>query len=269
MTKRSECLKISSLFCVVRIELDMGKSIILLRGLGRDARHWGEFPKLIATAMPEFKIHTIDLPGTGEFYDIKSQLSIKAIAEFMDTEASKKNMISDETYIVGLSLGGMVTAEWSHIRPGKIKKIIMVNSSFSNWSRFYHRLSHKVYYDFIAMFFMSTKRREETILKIVSSNTEQYEKVSKAWQNLWKTKPFKVSTVIRQLVAASIYKLKNLPQQPVLFLASEQDKLVSPQCYRDIQRHTDWPVISHPTAGHEMPMDEPEWVIEQIKAFLG
>lgn len=246
----------------------MEKSIILLRGLGRDARHWGSFPDLMAKAMPGFNIHTIDLPGTGEFYDKKSPLTIKAIAEFMNAQSQNKNLIADETYIVGLSLGGMVATEWSHINPSKIKKLVLINSSFSNWSRFYHRLSYKVYYDFVAMFFMSTQKREETVLKIVSSNKEQYENVSKAWQNLWKTKPFKVSTVIRQLFSASTYRLKVMPAQPVLFLASEKDKLVNSQCYRDVEKNTEWPVVFHKAAGHEMPMDEPEWVIQQIKDYI-
>ena len=246
----------------------MEKSIILLRGLGRDARHWGSFPEELKNIMPNYKVYTIDLPGTGEFYDAKSPLSIKAIAEFMSARALERDKDLGEAYIVGLSLGGMVACEWASLENTNIKKVVLINSSFSNWSRFYHRLNYKIYYDFIAMFFMSTKKREETVLKIVSSNKAQYENVSKAWQNLWKTKPFKVSTVIRQLFAASTYKLKSMPKQPVLLLASVQDRLVNSQCYKDIEKNTDWPVIFHETAGHEMPMDEPEWVISKIRAFI-
>jgi len=244
------------------------KSIILLRGLGRDARHWGEFPKKLAAMLPSYKICTIDLPGTGEYYDIKSPLSVNKMTEFLHKESVKKGYILKDTYIIGLSLGGMVATQWALNYPNSIKKIILVNSSFSNFSRFYNRLSASVYWDFIKMFFMSPEQREVCVLKIVSSNKDQYKEVSQNWKHLWKEKPFKVSTIIRQLVAASLFSLKKLPKQKVLFLASKKDNLVSPVCYKDVESKTPWTVIYNENTGHEMPMDDPDWVINKISEFV-
>ena len=37
----------------------------LLRGLSREAGHWGEFVPALRAALPDAAIHTIDLPGAG------------------------------------------------------------------------------------------------------------------------------------------------------------------------------------------------------------
>ena len=243
-------------------------SIILLRGLGRDARHWGLFPEDLEKALPGFKVHAIDLPGTGEYYDINSPLSVNKIAQFLHKESLKKNYIAENTFILGLSLGGMVASQWALNEPESIKKVVLVNSSFSNFSMFYHRLNPAVYWDFVKMSWMSPEEREVCVLKIVSANEEQYKNVAERWKHLWKEKPFKVSTVVRQLIAASLFSLRKLPKQEVLFLASRNDRLVSSRCYDDIANKTHWSVEFNNHAGHEMPMDTPEWVVQKAASFL-
>ena len=38
---------------------------LFLRGLARDARHWGPFPHIFEERVPEAKVFTLDLAGMG------------------------------------------------------------------------------------------------------------------------------------------------------------------------------------------------------------
>jgi predicted alpha/beta hydrolase family esterase len=47
-------------------------------------------------------------------------------------------------------------------------------------------------------------------------------------------------------------------------LASRDDKMVSPKCSEDIARYYNANLIEHPSAGHDLTLDDPSWVTEQI-----
>jgi pimeloyl-ACP methyl ester carboxylesterase len=50
----------------------------------------------------------------------------------------------------------------------------------------------------------------------------------------------------------------------MLVLASLGDRLVSPGCSRRIASRWALPIRLHPTAGHDLPLDDPEWVVQQV-----
>jgi hypothetical protein len=52
-----------------------------------------------------------------------------------------------------------------------------------------------------------------------------------------------------------------------MLLGSSSDRLVSHQCSLVLSKHAEWPLISHSTAGHDLTLDEPEWVAKQAAAF--
>ena len=54
----------------------------------------------------------------------------------------------------------------------------------------------------------------------------------------------------------------------MLLLQSLGDHLVNPVCSTRIAGHWRWPLVSHPTAGHDLTLDDGEWVIAQIRAWL-
>jgi pimeloyl-ACP methyl ester carboxylesterase len=43
---------------------------------------------------------------------------------------------------------------------------------------------------------------------------------------------------------------------------SEKDRLVSSHCSQNIAKKFDASCFTHPTAGHDLPLDEPEWLTQ-------
>ena len=51
---------------------------------------------------------------------------------------------------------------------------------------------------------------------------------------------------------------------PILLLASLGDRLVSPRCSERIARAWNAPLRMRPDAGHDLPLDDPDWVLGQL-----
>lgn len=74
---------------------------------------------------------------------------------------------------------------------------------------------------------------------------------------------------MRQLVAAARYCAPTAaPVDLVLLLGSQEDRLVSSQCSQAIAQAWGLPLQLHPWAGHDLPLDDPQWVIDAVLQWL-
>jgi pimeloyl-ACP methyl ester carboxylesterase len=55
----------------------------------------------------------------------------------------------------------------------------------------------------------------------------------------------------------------------VLILSSRQDGLVHVNCSLAIASRWKCPLQLHPTAGHDLVLDDPDWVIKEVQRWLG
>ena len=112
---------------------------ILLRGLMREQRHWGEFPATLARALPGARIVTPDLPGNGTRHDEDSATRVAAMVEDCRQHLLARG-IPAPYHLLALSLGGMVAVEWASRYPQEIARCVLVNTSMRPYSPFYLRL---------------------------------------------------------------------------------------------------------------------------------
>jgi pimeloyl-ACP methyl ester carboxylesterase len=76
-------------------------------------------------------------------------------------------------------------------------------------------------------------------------------------------------SMLSQLLAAARF----CPPEPgtlqarLMFVCSRADDLVSPECSRDLAAFYSCPLEEHPTAGHDLALDDPEWLCERIWTF--
>lgn len=104
---------------------------LLLRGLMREADHWGDFPKDLETQEGVSEVVCLDLPGVGTE---SSRIFIPSIKQAVEDLRSRfkihlKDRDDEEWGILGISLGGMIAMQWVHDYPHDFKKIIVMNSS--------------------------------------------------------------------------------------------------------------------------------------------
>jgi pimeloyl-ACP methyl ester carboxylesterase len=70
------------------------------------------------------------------------------------------------------------------------------------------------------------------------------------------------------LAAISFRAATTTPPVPLLLLAAQQDKLVNVKCSITLAKRWGSPIKLHPTAGHDLPLDDGEWVARQVGEWM-
>jgi len=247
----------------------LGKNWILLRGLARESAHWGAFAPLLQGAFPDTNITTLDLPGTGRFYQEDSPNTIKAITDKVRNHALEQGLLGQPAIILALSLGAMVAWEWMKSYPEDIGGATLISTSFADLSPFYQRLRWQSYGRILALGMQKDiRKRERAILQLVNNSRELDEQLAQEWVTIYKERPISPKNTFRQTLAAATYQSGNKPRQPVLLLNAKGDNLVAPACSEAIHKKWQLELRTHPWAGHDLTADDGGWVIVQLQDWI-
>ena len=148
--------------------------------------------------------------------------------------------------------------------------IVLINTSFKGFSPIYRRLTVGAAAQLLKTASINDVfERELNVLKLVSNRPENYEELAHVWAKIQLSRPVSVENFARQLLAAALYQ-PQLPQpsQPVLVLNSVKDRMVHPSCSEKIATKWRATLTRHPTAGHDLSVDDGPWVAEQITTWI-
>ena len=112
---------------------------LLLRGLTRESRHWGDFLGQFQQALPGTQIMALDLPGNGHLNQQRSPLRIQDMVAHCRAQLASQN-ITLPYNILAMSMGAMVAVAWSDMYPREVTAQVLINTSMRPFSPFYHRL---------------------------------------------------------------------------------------------------------------------------------
>lgn len=237
---------------------------VLIRGLLREARHWGEFPGKLQQQFPGALISTPDIPGNGMRHHETSPESIAAL-----TAALRQRIdASQPIRLVALSMGGMIAVDWMTRYPGEIEAAVLINTSARPLSSFYHRLSWMAYPHVLRMLFHSRAQREADILRLTSNRYQHDKKLLASWQQWQQQNPVSTASARNQFLAAIQFSITAKPQQPVLVVTSRADRLVDYRCSRKLAQTWYADYRQHELAGHDLPLDEPQWLVQNIREWF-
>jgi pimeloyl-ACP methyl ester carboxylesterase len=235
---------------------------VLLRGLARDSRHWESFPSRLAVALGAgARVLTPDLPGNGSLHHQRSPATVAAMVESYREQLPAGQRV----HVLGLSLGAMVAIEWAHRYPQEIASLVVVNGSSAAISPPWLRMRPKAAWALAGAIlpWRSLEAREDAIVR-VCSNLAGHQSVASRWARYAREAHTSPGNAARQLIAALRYRVPDTkPDVPALAIGSTSDRLVSVECSIAIARRWDWPLLLHPTAGHELALDDPGWLARQ------
>lgn len=241
---------------------------VLLRGLTREARHWGDFPDRLGAALG-VKVRCLDLPGNGRLNHLPSPKSVEAMADWCHAEIDR-GRVDRPCAVLAMSLGAMVAVAWARRHPADVDRAVLVNTSLRPFSAPWQRLRPHNYPCLLRLLALpaSARQIEEAILRMTSRRADTT--VSERWIALRTESPVSRRNALAQLFAAATYRAPlRSPLRPLLLLASAGDGLVAPACSRRLAARWEVPLQIHPDAGHDLPLDDPEWVVRQVARWLG
>lgn len=246
---------------------------LFLRGLGRQQRHWGSFPETFIGSLAGDKVFFLDLPGSGTELRRRSPQSVRAICDDVHERfLSLKKREGGDWSLLALSLGGMVALDWAGRYPEEIKNVVLINSSAANLSLPWERLNWKLIPTLLKA---STQKdpvlREKAILMLTSNRArDELDRTAVQWASFADNPTLSRKNALKQLAAAVAFKApaKEKIHSKVLVLSSMRDRFTSSKCSYALARYYGFHQAVHPTAGHDLSLDDPEWVSEQVRVFL-
>lgn len=212
---------------------------VFLRGLGAHEGQWGEFEKIFLRHHPRAEVHHLTLRGNGLRAEETSLLTMLQNVEDLRERLIKKIGVGRKFNFIGTSMGAMAGIEWYIHHPQDFRAIICIGTSDGSQSPFYHRVQIQNIRGVLAL-----------ADKSQGMNTG-------------------VLNLIRQAIAAHFHKFPSKrPKVPTLLLTSAEDKFTHPDC--TLRLAAKWKIEPHvhPTAGHDLPVEDPEWLARKIKNFL-
>lgn len=238
---------------------------LLLRGLARGVGHWGSFAQMIQGRFPDDEFLFIELPGNGDRCNEASPLDI---SDYVEDLRRRCGWVEEglSFQVLSVSLGAMITVEWMKQHPEDISKAYLVCTSSASDAKFYERFRAINLVKSVNL--LRAKNDDElwerTILSMVANSHERKEEELPALREVTRNYPQKTTNTLRQLFAASKYSFPAQAPGDVKLIGSYGDKLVAPECTLTIAQKWGLEAVMHPWAGHDIAIDDPHWLIEQL-----
>jgi pimeloyl-ACP methyl ester carboxylesterase len=145
---------------------------------------------------------------------------------------------------------------------------VLVNSSFGGVSPFWLRMRPRAWPIVLrSAAERDPEARERRILALTSARLEQHEVHAQAFAAVQRLRPVARENALRQVVAAARYRAPQRLDVPHLVLCGLGDQLVNPECSRAIAERWGGQLGVHPSGGHDLTLDEPEWVVQRVLAW--
>jgi len=247
-------------------------TFFLLRGIGREAAHWGTtFPDYMRENLPNSQFIMMDLPGAGKYHDRQALASVPKMAAFL--RAEYLDQITDnesKKVIVATSLAGNVALEWVNQYPQDFHGAILLSTSLKGVCKSNERVKPEAKKQFVNIFLAEDpKEREEEFLSINSNFNVENDSLLQAWQNVQKERPVKRSALLKQAVAGMMYTpRKSEAHVPVLLVGSKADKIVETECFVNVASAIGSDLYLHQEAGHGIPVDVPKWLADTTSVWV-
>ncbi len=243
---------------------------VLLRGLTREARHWGRFPQQLGAAFPAAPVICLDLPGNGTLNAQESLSDVEAMADYCHAEIARRDL-AGPCRVLAMSLGAMVAVAWAQRHPGDLAAAVLMNTSLRPFSPFHHRLRPANYPRLLRLFGLpaSGRRIETAILQMTTRLQSNPAPTIDEWLQWREENPVSRRNALTQLLAAARYRAPcRRPLENLLLLAGAGDQLVDSRCSLQLAAQWAAPVMVHPAAGHDLALDDEAWVLAQIAGWF-
>lgn len=171
--------------------------------------------------------------------------------------------------IFAVSLGGMVALNWLSRFPQDFTRAVIVNTSAGDLSSPFERFHPRNYGQILRAVVAGAEAREQTILQITSNRQDpEIGEIARRHAGYAREHPTPVRVFRDQIRAAIRSQTPSRLEVPTLFLASTADRLVDASCSSRIAERLGQEIRLHDAAGHDLPLDAPEWIMESVSDWM-
>jgi pimeloyl-ACP methyl ester carboxylesterase len=165
----------------------------------------------------------------------------------------------------------MVSMAWASAHVGDFTHVVLANTSASNAGKPWDRMKPGALLGVARGFFTrDLVERERVVLDATVRllSPEARDALARRWAGYAAEAPVSRATLARQLVAASTFRAPARLERPTLVIVGGRDPLAAPACGRALAKRFCARLELHPTAGHDIGTDAPEWLATKVRDWL-
>ena len=235
--------------------------IVMIHGWGADSRIWQSLPQQLAEVAD---VLTLDLPGFGQSPPL-AEYSLASVLSWMES------LLPQRCYLVGLSLGGMLSCAFAARYPNRVQGLITLSSNlrFVADEDYSAAMPLEQYQQFSESWQQSSSGCLKRFAGLQSQGDLQQRQLIKALRNLHCEIHHQSGGALLQLLGeidnrAAIAELNC----PTLAIFGGRDALVPAACAKQFRLHELVDVAVIEGAGHLPHFSSSEKTLELISAFL-
>jgi len=242
-------------------------ALVLIRGLGRSGRYWGEILPLFAR---DLRVLVMDNRGVGRSDATHPPYSIPQLAE--DVVAVMDAVGIERAHVFGMSLGGMVAQQIALKHPQRLRRLVLgcttpgglrgIRSAFGT----------------VVMVLRASRLEPDEAVRFTApylvsrDSLASRPQVIDDWIRISREEPRSRRGLLGQLLAAATHDCRRSIAQiaaPTLVITGAADRLIPVSESRFIgQRIPGAELAVLPGVGHDFTTDQPERAAAAINEFL-
>jgi pimeloyl-ACP methyl ester carboxylesterase len=167
-----------------------------------------------------------------------------------------------------MSMGGMVAAHWAAHWPQEVSELVLINTSMRPFNPAWQRMRPGSFLRLLQMVAGAAdgQAREQAILDLTSNHPGH--DVLPDWMAERARHPVSAANALRQLLAAARFRAPVwAPTMPTLVLGGSCDRLVDVRCAVALAKNWGLQLRLHPTAGHDLTLDDGPWVAAEVRRW--
>ena len=244
-----------------------GRTWVLLRGLLRSRFHWHHFPHQLATQPWVDQLIQPELAGNGERSRETTPLGITAMMEDLRAQVLPHLRHQQPVTLLAISMGAMIATEWAQHYPHEIAEMHLINTSFKRFSAPWERMRPATLRQLLQV--AITTRLNPAALEAAILNATVNQRIPPdilgEWIHFARQHPQGWRNTLTQIWSASRYNgYEQAPIRRTFIYTCQHDRLVSSRASERIADHWRKPLHCHTTAGHDLPLEDPDWLLERI-----
>lgn len=248
---------------------------VLLGGIARESARWGDAPMHLLQQLRRVEggaqLHLLDLPGTGKLWQERSP---SRVAELVEQMRQRARHLPKPLGLVAGSGSAALATEWATRYPEEVAAMVLMNPALRPFTHLLRSVRLRLWPTLLALMLgrRSPLALDERLFASTTSRRADVETLDSQWQRLSHEHPVKLRNALRQGLAVWRYRASRRrplgAQGRVLLLAGRKDEWFDWRVSQAISRAWGAALRMHPEGGHDLLLDDPDWVARAMSEWL-
>ncbi|MBB5206118.1 pimeloyl-ACP methyl ester carboxylesterase [Inhella inkyongensis] len=246
---------------------------LLIGGIARESALWIDGPKLLLARLrrldPQVQLHLLDLPGTGALWRERSP---SHVAELVENLRKRVKRLEGPVGLIASSGSTGVATEWARRYPEEVGALVLLSPAMRPFTSLIRAVRPSLWPTLMALVLgrrSPLALNERWFASTTHRRAEDVEVLDSEWQRLHDEHPVKLRNAFAQGLAIWRYQAsRRRPMRRILLLAGHKDKWFDWRISQAISRAWGAALRVHPDAGHDLLLDDPDWVAQSLADWL-